>query len=325
VAEIVSRSHDLDETLNNVVELVAKRLDADACSIYLVGSADMRHLVLSATIGLHRGAVGSVELPIGQGLVGTAAETRRPVVVEHAREHPRFRYFPETGEERFESMMAVPLIVRGVTIGVLAVQTIVPRRFDEHDVHIFQTCAQLIAPVVINARLLSLVGESEEERARANQALARSGIPVLGVDAARPERNVEFRGLATSRGIAIGPIYHLEDPIDLAGLDYTPNPEVEREERDLLDALQVARREVDDMREDLGEKFGPEFAAVFHTHIQILEDKGFVAKLRQAVRRTGNALEALRDVLDAYRKTFERIQDPYFASASSTSRTSAAA
>ena len=42
VAEIVSRSHDLDETLSNVVDLVAKRLDADVCSIYLLAGADLK-------------------------------------------------------------------------------------------------------------------------------------------------------------------------------------------------------------------------------------------------------------------------------------------
>ena len=159
VAEIVSRSHDLDETLGNVVDLVAKRLDADACSVYLTGG-DLRHLTLSATIGLNRESVGVVELPYGKGLVGLSAKTRQPVVSSHAREHPDYEYFPETGEERFESLMAAPLVVRGTTIGVLVVQTREPREFDRHDLGIFQTCAQLIAPVVINARLLALVGQS---------------------------------------------------------------------------------------------------------------------------------------------------------------------
>ena len=56
----------------------------------------------------------------------------------------------------------------------------------------------------------------------------------------------------------------------------------EREESDLLRALHEARRELDKTRGDMGEQFGPDFAAVFHTHIQILEDKGFVAKLRES-------------------------------------------
>jgi phosphotransferase system enzyme I (PtsP) len=311
VAEIVSRSHDLDETLGNVVDIVAKRLDADACSVYLTG-ADLRHLTLSATIGLNRASVGTVELPYGEGLVGLAAKTRQSVASKHAREHPDYRYFPETGEERFESLMAAPLVVRGVTIGVLVVQTREPREFDRHDVEVFQTCAQLIAPVVINARLLSLVGEPAEDTARSTAELALSGISVPGAEPKRPERNVEYRGIPTARGIAIGPIYRLPTPADLARLEYTPSSDVEQEAHDLSEALHEARRELDTVREDLGDQFGPDFAAVFHTHVQILEDKGFVAKLGEAVRETGSALEALRSVLGAYRRTFERIQDPYF-------------
>jgi phosphotransferase system enzyme I (PtsP) len=311
VAEIVSRSHDLDETLNNVVDLVAKRLDADACSIYLTG-ADIRHLTLSATVGLYKEAVGRVQLRFGEGLVGLAAKRREPVVIEHAREHPDYRYFPETGEERFVSLMAVPLIVRGVPIGVLAVQTRVARRFERRDVDVFQTCAQLIAPVVINAQFLALVGENEEERARSNAELAGSGIPVAVDEAARSEHSMELRGIPTARGVAIGPVYRLEDPLDLSQLDYVPNSDPDQEGRELLSALQEARRELDGIRDELGAQLGPEFAAVFHTHIQILEDKGFVAKLEDEVRVTGNALQALRDVLTAYRKTFQRIEDPYF-------------
>jgi phosphotransferase system enzyme I (PtsI) len=66
------------------------------------------------------------------------------------------------------------------------------------------------------------------------------------------------------------------------------------------------------MRAKLGSKFGLDLAAVFQTHIQILEDKGFVAKLRKEALATGNALEALTNVIGTYRKTFQRMSDPYF-------------
>ena len=77
VAEIVSRSHDLDETLSNVVDLVAKRLGADACSIYLIG-ADLTKLTLSATIGLYRESIGRVELPIGESRWSSSAPRSTP-------------------------------------------------------------------------------------------------------------------------------------------------------------------------------------------------------------------------------------------------------
>lgn len=309
----MSRSHDLNETLGNVVDLVAKRFDADVCSIYLIES-DMRKLTLSATIGLHRHSVGRVQLPIGEGLVGLAAQRREPVVIEDAPSHPSYKYFPETGEEAFRSFMAVPLIVRGVTIGALVVQTRDTRLFEASEVEIFKTCAQLIAPVVINARLLSLVGEPDERAERADRELALHGIPIAGRSLARAEdrHNRELKGIGTSRGIAIGPVYHLGNPLDFNRLDYTPSSDRAKEEADLMRALLDTRRELDENRIGLEARFGPDFAAVFHTHVQILEDKGFVAKLREELQITGNALEALRNVLAAYNKTFARIEDPYF-------------
>jgi phosphotransferase system, enzyme I, PtsP len=311
VAEVVARSHDLHETLGNVVDLVGKRLDADACSIYLV-EADLTRLTLSATNGLHREAIGRVQLPLGEGLVGLAALRRAPVVSDDAQNHPHYKYFPETGEERFTTLVAVPLLMRGVTIGVLVIQTVERRTFEPYDIDLFQTCAQLISPIVMNARLLSLVDESDESIERSSAQLASRGIRVAGGAHPRAEHNVEFRGTGTSRGIAIGPIYRMENPLDLAVLEYTPGANAAAEESDLLQAIQVVRRDLDDNREELGDRFGPDFSAVFHTHIQILEDKGFLAKLRKAVHETGNARNALVEVLAAYRKTFGRIEDAYF-------------
>ena len=60
------------------MDLVAKRLDADVCSIYLVGS-NMRQLILRATIGLDREAVEKVELPFGEGLVGLVTRGMSPI------------------------------------------------------------------------------------------------------------------------------------------------------------------------------------------------------------------------------------------------------
>jgi phosphotransferase system enzyme I (PtsP) len=313
VAEIVSRSHDLTETLQNVVDLVGQRLRADACSIYLT-DADLRHLTLRATDGLDPACVGRVQLAFGEGLVGYSVERGEPLAVEQAREHPRFRYFPESGEERFSSLLVAPIRLRSVPIGAIVVQTEKPRQFTQGEIELLQTCAQLIAPVVMNAQLLALMASADAlQRAQVFDSLARVGLPVSVAEGeAREARNVEVRGIPAARGIAIGPVYRLEDPLELDHLDYAPSADPERERRDLRDALEEARRELHEVREEVGERFGPEFAAVFNTHIQILEDTGFVTHLDEAVRRHGDALRALRETLAAYRATFESIEDPYF-------------
>ena len=62
-------------------------------------------------------------------LAGLVAEQVRPVAVEEVRNHPRFKFFGEAGEEAYHSFLGVPLIDRGVLQGVLVVQTIEARVF----------------------------------------------------------------------------------------------------------------------------------------------------------------------------------------------------
>ncbi len=314
VAEIVSRSHDLEETLANVTELVAKRLDADVCSIYTI-DAEQQKLILASTIGLDTDAVGTVEMPIGEGLVGLAALRGEPIAIEHAREHPSYRYFPETGEERFTSLLAAPLVVQSAVIGVIVIQTVEPRRFEEADVELLQTCASLLAPVVVNAQLLDLMSSGEDHRGHIVARIADAGDRRTrgGVRRGqRQDKNVTLRGLATARGVAIGPIFRMDRQVDLDKIEYVAAADVAKEHADFEAAMNEARREISEMRDVVRDRFGPEFAAVFHTQIQILEDKGFVQNVSQAIDETGSARDALRKVLDTYRETFERIEDPYF-------------
>jgi phosphotransferase system enzyme I (PtsP) len=298
-----------------VVDLVAKRLDADVCSVYLVGP-DLRHLVLSATVGLAKASVGKVRLALGEGLVGHAAERGEAMAFSEAQAHPAYRYFPETGEERFTSLMAAPLRVRGAgrsfTIGALVVQTRERRDFSEDDLELLDTCAQVIAPVVMNAQLLSVVAGGDARQSRLLEELSRSGLAIAGRGGAPVERERRLRGIATSRGIALGPVYFLPDRVDLDEVEYHPSADRETELADLRGALEGALRELHDVRDDVGDRFGPDFAAVFNTHIQILEDKGLVRRLEEETKRGGDAFLAIRKVVAEYARMFGAIEDPYF-------------
>jgi len=315
VAGIVSRSHDLGETLGNVIDLVSKRLDADVCSVYLIGS-DRRQLVLSATVGLAKASVGKVRLALGEGLVGHAAERGEAMAFADAQSHPAYRYFPETGEERFASLMAAPLRVRGpgsrFTIGALVVQTRERREFSEEDLELLDTCAQVIAPVVMNAQLLAVVAGGDARQSRLLEELARSGLAPAGPQGQPAGGERRLRGIPTSRGIALGPVYFLPDRVDLDQVEYRPNPDPEAELGDVRGALEGALRELHDVRDDVGDRFGPDFAAVFNTHIQILEDKGLVRRLEEETRRGGDAFQAIRRVVAEYARMFAAIEDPYF-------------
>jgi glycogen phosphorylase len=141
------------ETLMNLVALIAKRFRTDVCSAYLL-EPDRGNLVLAATVGLRRDCIGELRMAVSEGLTGLVAEQVRPVAVSHVKNHPRFKYFKEAGEEAYQSFLGVPLIDRGVLQGVLVVQTIEARVFSEDEIRMLTEAATQVAPVVSEARTL---------------------------------------------------------------------------------------------------------------------------------------------------------------------------
>src|SRR5882724_5282419 len=141
------------DEIANLVALIARRFGTDVCSAYLL-EPDRANLVLAATIGLRPECVGKLRMAVNEGLAGLVAEQVRPVAVERVRNHPRFKYFSEAGEDSYQSFLGVPLIDRGVLQGVLVVQTVEPRVFPENEIRMLTEAATQVAPVVSEARTL---------------------------------------------------------------------------------------------------------------------------------------------------------------------------
>src|SRR6266851_7558726 len=151
------------QTLMNVVALIARRFKTDVCSAYLL-EPDRANLVLAATLGLRPQCIGVLRLALHEGLTGLVAEQVRPVAVEQVKNHPRFKFFGEAGEESFQSFLGVPLIDRGVLQGVLVVQTVDTRVFREEEIRMLAEAAAEVAPVVSEARTLHRFIAPAQER-----------------------------------------------------------------------------------------------------------------------------------------------------------------
>src|SRR6202790_5075244 len=85
------------ETLMNVVALIGKRFKTEVCSAYLL-EPDRANLILAATLGLRQTCVGTLRMALHEGLAGLVAENVQPVAVEQVKNHPRYKYFSESGE-----------------------------------------------------------------------------------------------------------------------------------------------------------------------------------------------------------------------------------
>ena len=163
IDQLTAESGKPAETLMNVVALIARTFHTDVCSAYLL-EPDRTNLVLAATLGLRPTCVGNLRMALNEGLAGLVAEQVRPVAVEQVKNHPRFKYFSEAGEEPYQSFLGVPLIDRGVLQGVLVVQTIETRVFREDEIRMLVQAAAQVAPVVSEARTLDRFIAPAQER-----------------------------------------------------------------------------------------------------------------------------------------------------------------
>jgi starch phosphorylase len=145
------------------VALIAKRFKTDVCSAYLL-EPDRSNLVLAATLGLQPRCIGTLRMPLNEGLTGLVAELVVPVAVDDVRNHPRFKYFKESGEDEYHSFLGVPLIDHGILQGVLVVQTKDPRAYRENEIRMLSEAANQVAPVVSEARTLDRFIAPAQER-----------------------------------------------------------------------------------------------------------------------------------------------------------------
>jgi len=184
ISALILHSHDLQETLDNIVNLVAKRMASDVCSIYLL-EEDGETLRLYATRGLSRLSVG-ITMKISEGLTGLAVEQRDVVATDNAPLHPRYKYFRQTKEEKVLSFLGVPFFERKNPIGVIVIQNREARTFTAAEISAVSTIAWQISSIVSNAKLLDSVRKKEEERAFYAAEVERLKKDGVLKDAARP-------------------------------------------------------------------------------------------------------------------------------------------
>ena len=179
IISTVSSSLDLGEVLQAVVGLLSDASAVRACFVYMLDD-DGRRLVLKAASEPYGHLVDRIVMERGEGLAWWAAERREPAFIrERAIEDPRTRYFPELEEERFQSLVAVPLIGKdGDLVGAVTAHTEAPREFTPEEVEFLVTVASLVAGAIENARLY----EGTRSRVSELEALTELAEAIAGAD-----------------------------------------------------------------------------------------------------------------------------------------------
>jgi GAF domain-containing protein/sugar diacid utilization regulator len=154
VISTVGSTLKLDEVLGHLVDIVVRAIPCHAAFFYLYDK-DKERLTLASTNQQYKKLVGKIEMALGEGITGWVGMHLQPVILtEGALNDPRFRYFPELEEEKFQSTMTVPIIAKDSHLtGVITLHTTAPYEFSEqHQTFLINTAA-LVAGAIENAQL----------------------------------------------------------------------------------------------------------------------------------------------------------------------------
>ncbi len=144
----------LDEVLHHLVDTVVRATFCQMAFIYMYDKEKER-LVLASTTQKYQRLVGKIEMGLGEGIAGWVALHRKPVFLkDEAMDDPRFCYFPELEEEKFQSILTVPIIAKDRhLIGVITLQAVAPHEFTEEHHRFVTNTAALVASAIENAQL----------------------------------------------------------------------------------------------------------------------------------------------------------------------------
>lgn len=291
IIQEVASAEDFKEALNIMVKRVAKALDTQACSIFLLDRRRSEY-VLIATQGLNSKAVGIVRIPVDQGLIGLVGEREEPINIDDAQKHPRFLQVSEVGEEDYRAFLGTPIIYHRQVLGVLIVQQEEPRRYDESEEAFLVTLAAQLASIIAHAEAIGVVANLYETHEMKQGTLIYSGIP-------------------SSPGVGIGcgvVVYQLLD------LDAVPDRTAGdiQTEIELLEAALAASRE--DFRA-LGERLHPNLPlaeqSLFEVYQRMLDASDLGAEIIHLIREGHWAQGALRKVIQSHVRHLENLEDEY--------------
>jgi len=289
IVQEVDAAKNLKAALNVVVKRVQDSLKTSACAIYLLDSEKNR-LVLRAVDGLKSDAIDRVSLKPSEGLVGLVCSRAEPINLENAAEHKNFQYFPETGEEAYSSFLGVPIVHHRNVLGVIVVQSVERRRFDEEVEAFMITLASQLAVVLAHAKATGSISEISSDGGRTP---------------------VRFDGAPGAPGVAIGTAVVVFPQADLDAVPDRAMNNAEQEIKLFHAAVDKVKQDIERASAKFSSKLGVEERGLFDVYLNILNDNALGGEVITKIRGGQWVQGALREVIGAHVQVFEMMDDPY--------------
>ena len=282
---VMAGSGTSQQRLEKLVGLIARELQAEVCSVYVMRAGEV--LELFATEGLNPEAIHRTRLRVGEGVVGDIAAHARSMKLADVQSHPRFAYRPETGEEIYHSMMGVPILRGGRVRGVLVVQNRVQRDYAEDEVEALEVIATVLAELIAGGDLIG-PGENLPTQGNAVLPVRLTGVPING-------------------GVGLGEAVLHQPRVPIPRM-FADDPDAEQER--LIEAVASMHSAVDDLLAASEIAGGGEHRDVLETYRLIAREGGWLRRMREAIVGGLTAEAAVQKEQDDARARMSQISDP---------------
>lgn len=278
--DVMADTRAPQERLDSITSIIGADMAAEVCSIYVRRSDNL--LELCSTEGLNKDAVHRTLMHFGEGLVGDIAARAQSLALSDAQSHPKFAYFPETGEEIYQSLAGVPVMRADRVLGVLVVQNRSRRQYSDEEIETLETFAMVLAELLANG--------------------------VLDGQENKHDAPVRLAGQTVAPGVGIG-VAHFHRQSTAIRRVVADNPAVEKERLD--NAMQGVRSRIDTLLSapDLAE--AGEHRDVLETFRMIAHDRGWLTRMNDAIDNGLTAEAAVQRSRADMRARLGSVQNPY--------------
>ncbi len=289
IVQEVSTASNLDDALSIIVSRVKEALPVDACAVYLA-DAKREDYVLMASNGFNPASTGKVRVGLQEGILGLVGESRELVVVRDLANDPRYRPSSETGEERFQSFLGIPLIHYHQVLGVLTAWKRINYQFDKDEVTFFVTIAAQLAKAIHNAAAVNEVSRMLNGELQDDSCIS---------------------GIQMSTGVAIGTAALLYPLAKLESIPDRPTQDIDAEEIAFLRAIAAVDEGLRASSDRLTTALTSEVRALFNAYVMLLGGGSLVSDTLERIRGGHWAPGAWRDTIVKYAQSFKQMEDPY--------------
>lgn len=298
IVQDVTTAHHLTDALSALVLHVREAVAADAVSVYLIDNKHAEY-VLIATNGLNKAAESNVRIPLDNGLIGLVGRREEPVNLDTVLTHPDFQANPLLGEDHLNAFLGVPIIQHRKLYGVLTVQQVEERCFDDAEEAFLITLAAQLGGIIAHA-------DATGELTQLTQPKTAGALPYSEI------QQIALTGLGSVPGVAIGTAVVVYPPADIDAVPRTLTDDIEAEITLFYEALQNTRDHMHRLGRRMKSSVPEEEQALFDVYLRILDKDSLGAEVVHEIRQEQlGAQAALATVIKRHVLQFENMKDDY--------------